>query len=151
MAGDSHRPVVVGPIPPGATAGLRGEVLRPGQTAEDLVYPGDADPATVHLGAYVDGRLVGIASLYREDRPGGPAGGWRLRGMATTPPARGRGVGAALLAAAVDHAARHHGAEVWCNARTVAIGFYHRAAFRVASEPFHIAGIGAHVVMVRAL
>jgi predicted GNAT family N-acyltransferase len=103
----------------------------------------------VHLGAFDGDRLVGIASLYREDRPGGPAGGWRLRGMATEPDARGAGFGAALLAGSVEHAAAAGGSEVWCNARMPAVDFYRRAGFAVVSEEFEIDGIGPHVVMAR--
>ena len=126
---------------------LRHRVLRPGQAFEETVYPGD--DAGVHLGAFAGDDLVGIASLYREDRSGGPAGGWRLRGMATDASVRGGGFGAALLAACLDHVAEAGGSELWCNARMVAVGFYRRAGFEVISEEFDVAGIGPHVVMVR--
>ncbi len=92
---------------------------------------------------------MGIASLYREDRPGGPTEGWRLRGMATEADVRGAGFGTALLAAAIEHVAASGGRELWCNARLVAVGFYQRAGFGVVSEEFDIPGIGPHVVMAR--
>lgn len=92
---------------------------------------------------------MGIASLYQEDRPGGPTPGWRLRGMATETAVRGQGFGGALLAAAVEHAAEAGGREVWCNARIVAVDFYRRAGFEVVSEEFDIPGIGPHLVMAR--
>ncbi|HJV08028.1 MAG TPA: hypothetical protein VJ653_00025, partial [Acidimicrobiales bacterium] len=63
------RPVTAEEVRP-----LRHRVLRPGQAFEETVYPGD--DAGVHLGAFAGDELVGIASLYREDRSGGPAGGW---------------------------------------------------------------------------
>ena len=102
------------------------------------------------MGAFDGDRLVGIASLYREDRRGGPAGGWRLRGMATDPGVRGAGFGAALLAWCIEHAAAAGGSEVWCNARMVAVDFYRRFGFQVVSEEFDIPGIGPHVVMARS-
>jgi ribosomal protein S18 acetylase RimI-like enzyme len=133
-------------------------VLRPNQTLADTVYPGDDLTDTVHLGASVEGdgdgddsRLVGIASLYREDRAGGPPGGWRLRGMATDADVRGAGFGAELLAACTEHVAAAGGSELWCNAREAAIGFYRRAGFEVVSNPFEVPGIGPHVVMARAV
>jgi predicted GNAT family N-acyltransferase len=127
---------------------LRHRVLRPGQSFDQTVYPGDE--AGVHLGAFDDGnRLVGISSLYREDRPGGPSGGWRLRGMATADDVRGHGYGAALLAASIAHVDAEGGTELWCNARIPAAGFYRRAGFDIVSEEFEIAGIGPHVVMTR--
>ena len=128
---------------------LRHSILRPGQAWEDTTYPGDHDPATVHLGAFEGERLVGIASLYREPRPGAAdrADAWRLRGMATAEDARGRGAGRALLAACVAHVAAHGGGELWCNARTPAAGFYRAAGFSMLSGEFEIPGIGPHVVM----
>jgi predicted GNAT family N-acyltransferase len=130
---------------------LRQVVLRPGQAPESCVYPGDDLADTVHFGAVDDaGRVVGIASLYREDRAGGPAGGWRLRGMATDPSVRGAGHGAAVLDASIDHVAAQGGSELWCNARMPAVGFYRRAGFEVVSDEFEVEGIGPHVVMVRA-
>ena len=130
---------------------LRHRILRPGQTYEETLYPGDDAVDTVHLGAFDGERLVGIASLYREDRSGGPPGGWRLRGMATDADVRGAGHGAALLSACIEHVSASGGAELWCNARMPAGGFYRRAGLEVVSDEFDVAGIGPHVVMVRTL
>ena len=127
---------------------VRHRVLRPGQPFESSVYPGDDLPTTVHLGAFAGDELVGIASLYHEPRAG-TADGWRLRGMATVPEVRGQGLGAALLDACLDHAGTAGDAEVWCNARMVAVGFYERAGFEVLSDQFDVPGIGPHVVMAR--
>ncbi len=137
----------VRPVGPDDVRPLRQSILRRGQSWEGTAYPGDGDPATVHLGAFEEEGLVGIASLYREDRPGAGRGGWRLRGMATTPEVRGRGVGRALLAACVAHVATNGGGELWCNARTPAAGFYAAAGFSVLTDEFDIPGIGPHVVM----
>ena len=126
---------------------LRHRVLRPGQAFEETVYPGD--DAGVHLGAFDGDRLVGIASLYEEDRVGGRAGGWRLRGMATDARVRGAGYGGALLAGCVAEVGAAGGTELWCNARMNAVGFYRRAGFEVVSDEFDVPGIGAHVVMTR--
>jgi ribosomal protein S18 acetylase RimI-like enzyme len=126
---------------------LRHSVLRPGQAFLETRYPGD--DAGLHFGAFDGDRLVGIASLYEEGRADGPAGGWRLRGMATDPNVRGAGYGAALLAACVEEVAGAGGTEVWCNARMAAVGFYRRAGFEVVSEEFDVPGIGPHLVMAR--
>jgi predicted GNAT family N-acyltransferase len=126
---------------------LRHTVLRPGQAFEETLYPGDG--AGVHLAAFDGERLVGIASLYEEDRVGGRAGGWRLRGMATDADVRGAGFGAALLAGCLEQVAGAGGTELWCNARMAAVGFYRRAGFEVVSEEFDVPGIGPHVVMTR--
>lgn len=133
------------------TRPLRQRVLRPDQPFGYTLYAGDEDPSTVHLGAFAGGRLVGVASLYREPRPGAGevAGGWRLRGMATAPEVRGRGHARAMLAACIDHVGGCGGGELWCNARTPAAGFYRTAGFEVVGDEFEIDGIGPHVVMWR--
>jgi GNAT superfamily N-acetyltransferase len=118
---------------------LRARVLRPGKPAESARYPGDDDPATVHLGAFLGGRCVGIASLYPEQ-------GIRLRGMAVEPDVRGRGVGAAVVRAAQRRAAEA-GEDLWCSARASARGFYEKLGWAVEGEPFEIAGIGPHFRM----
>ncbi len=129
------------------TRPLRHLVLRPTQPAEATEYPGDHDPDTRHFGAFDGGRLVGIASLYRESRVGGPADGWRLRGMATAVDSRGRGAGRALLSACRRHVDSGGGGELWCNARMAAHGFYAAAGFKAVGPQFDIDDIGAHVVM----
>ncbi len=144
-------PVEIRVVPSAATRDLRALVLRPGRPAEDSIYPGDDDPATVHLAAFRDRGVVGIASLYAEDRAGGPPGGRRLRGMATHPSARAQGVGQALLEAALEIANSTGAAEVWCNARSSAAGFYRQAGFEETGGPFEIEGIGPHIVMRRGL
>jgi predicted GNAT family N-acyltransferase len=142
--------VDVRPVAATETRPLRHLVLRPGQPAESTVYPGDDDVDTRHFAAFLDGQLVGIASLYREARPGADTlPGWRLRGMATSGEARGKGVGRALLAACLEHVAAEGGGEVWCNARAEALGFYAAAGFDVIGDEFDIPGIGPHRVMRR--
>ncbi|MGI8778413.1 MAG: GNAT family N-acetyltransferase [Acidimicrobiales bacterium] len=129
------------------TRPLRHLILRPTQPATAMEYPGDHSPDTRHFGAFEQGRLVGIASLYKEARPDGPANGWRLRGMATALEARGRGAGRALLGACRDHVAAAGGGELWCNARMVAYEFYTGARFEAVGPQFDIDDIGPHVVM----
>lgn len=148
MAADDRSPVLIRPVPAAEVRPLRQLVLRPGRPPGDSVYPGDNDEGTVHLAAFDGGRVAGIASLYREARPG-QAVGWRLRGMATDPDRRGRGYGAALLAACEDHVATHGGGELWCNARVGALGFYRQAGFETVGDEFEVAGIGPHYVMTK--
>ena len=134
------------------TRPLRHAVLRPGQSFEQTVYSRDDHPETLHLGGYDGDRLVAIASLYREARPNRPGrAAWRLRGMATDPSRRSRGFATATLATAVDHVAAEGGGELWCNARTPALGFYRRCGFEVEGDEFDIDGIGPHVVVTRVV
>jgi predicted GNAT family N-acyltransferase len=128
---------------------LRQAVLRPHQRLEDQVFPGDDLPGAAHFAAFGDdGAVVGVASISPEPHPRGPApGDWRVRGMATTPSARGTGAGGRLLAACLDHARTHDARRVWCNARTPAVGFYERAGFTAEGDEFELPGIGPHFLM----
>ncbi len=135
------------------TRGLRQSVLRPNQPPTAVVYPGDDDSDTLHLGLYTEGGLVGVASLYREPPPDAlkVTTAWRLRGMAVDPSLRGKGHGAALLRACLEHALKQGGSQVWCNARTTASGFYRSLGFAQKGEEFELPGIGPHHLMWRPL
>jgi predicted GNAT family N-acyltransferase len=61
--------------------------------------------------------------------------------MAVLPDWRNQGVGAALLASAIDYAANLGWPEVKLSAQTHAIGFYEKAGFIVCSEVYLDAGI----------
>jgi ribosomal protein S18 acetylase RimI-like enzyme len=144
--------ITVRPISAADTRPLRSAILRPGQPPHMLAYAGDDAPDTLHLGAFDNGELVGIASIYREPPPGEElAGAWRLRGMATVDKVRGRGYGRALLTACIEHIQAQGGAVLWCNARTPAMGFYTSLGFSVRGEPFELPGIGEHFFMWRPI
>ncbi|MGE3232262.1 MAG: GNAT family N-acetyltransferase [Thermoleophilia bacterium] len=141
-------------VPAGDTHDLRERVLRPGQSPQELVYPGDDHPDALHAAVRdrADGAILGVATVAPEGHPTDPRpGDWRLRGMATAPQARGRGLGAALLGACLDHARARGGERVWCNARGTAEGFYLRAGFAPEGGRFDIPGLGEHVVMAVSL
>jgi GNAT superfamily N-acetyltransferase len=75
---------------------------------------------------------------------------WQLRGMATAPDVRGAGVGAALLAEA-ESVLRNRGPIrlLWCNARYVALGFYQKQGWTIASDEFVTPGVGIQRKMTR--
>jgi GNAT superfamily N-acetyltransferase len=132
---------------------LRMAVLRPGEDTREPMYELERDPATLHVAALGEGdEVLAVASAMAQGHPREPReGDWRVRGMATRPDRRGRGLGALVLAA-IEDAARERGAlRLWCNARTPARGFYERAGFRAEGEEFEIPGIGPHFVMSKAL
>ncbi len=131
---------------------IRHAVLRPGRPYEETRFALDELDDAYHAGAFREERLVGIISLYPESRDGSlRQGDWRIRGMAVLPEEQGKGLGARLLEAAVEHARSHGARSVWCNARTSALGFYERAGFSVEGDEFDIPGIGPHYVLKRSL
>lgn len=140
-------------ISPAETRPVRQRVLRPHQRPEELVYPGDDDSSTFHLGAYgEDGALLAILSMYRHAQPPAPTdaepSAWRIRGMASVPEARGTGLGRRLVEEARDRVWDASRDAIWCNARESAFGFYQRLGFVIDGGIFEIEGIGAHAVMV---
>jgi len=130
-------------VDPALTRPLRRRVLRPHESLEELATH---EPPGVHAVAAFDGdEVVAVGFVCPDGKPGE----WRVRGMATAPEQRGRGIGAAILDALVEHARSRGATRVWCNARTPALRLYARAGFEPESGEFEIPGIGPHFVMAR--
>ena len=132
-------------VDPALTRPLRRRVLRPHESLDELATH---EPPGVHAVAAFDGDAVVAVGFVCPD---GEPGEWRVRGMATAPEQRGRGIGAAILDALVEHARSQGATRVWCNARTPALRLYERAGFERESGEFEIPGIGPHFVMARRL
>ncbi len=130
---------------------LRHAVLIAGTDRTTPHFDGDDATDTFHLGAFtIDGACVGCMSLMRSRLGDRPA--YQLRGMATAPAHRGRGLGAAMLAFAEQQVGEQTAiTALWCNARTPAAGFYQRHGWRRVAEPFDIPGVGEHVRMKREM
>src|SRR3954452_8798659 len=128
-------------LPIEATRPMRHAVLRPHQPVEELAAHESSDGWAV--GAFDDDELVSVGFV----APDGEPGGWRIRGMATVPKARGRGAGTAVLDALVEHARASGATRIWCNARVPARTLYERAGFVVTSDEFELPEIGPHYVM----
>ena len=101
---------VVRPVPVERVRELRNELLRPFEPPAALVYFGDDAGDTLHAGVFLDGVLVGIATVCRDPLPGSTEiDEWRLRGVAVRPEVQGRGLGRALLTACINHVVAHGG------------------------------------------
>ncbi len=134
------------------TRQLRQQVLRPKRRPEEQVYPNDDVPDALHTGAFHDGKLVGIATVFRDAPPGETQPrAWRLRGMAVLPEMQGQGVGRALVEFCVAHIRAHDGDVLWCNGRTSARAFYESVGFRATGAEFDVPVSGAHFVFRRDL
>lgn len=139
-------------VPVEATLPLRQQVLRPGQPLEDVLVPGERDPAAAHVAALTgDGRVVGTAVLVPEPFPDRPdrTDAWRLRGLAVPAELRGRGVGGRVLRYAIARVALHGGGLLWANVRLPARGFYEREGFTAEGRPWTPASGGPHLTMWR--
>lgn len=150
-------------VPASVVHPVRTKVLRPGWPPASAVYADvDDRPGTVHVAAFDGDAVAAVGTAFAEAPPSAvraelpaaayaPGAAWRLRGMASTGAARGRGFGRAVLDEVVA-AAREAGATVlWCNARLGAVPFYERQGLATAGAEFDIPEIGPHYVMWRAL
>lgn len=130
-------------------------MLRPNGTVEDCMFSGDTDELTFHLGAFVDKKLVSVASFYFERSPVFPEEHqYRLRGMATLPEFQGQGHSLSLLRTAFPMIKQNQCNLLWCNAREKAMGFYTKVGFLPTGELFNvmekgklIPDIGKHMLM----
>lgn len=132
------------------THAIRNEVLRPSGQIEDCVFEGDEDNNTFHLGAFVEGKLVSIASFYLISHPSiEDENQYQLRGMATLYDFRHKGLSSELLKVAFPIIKQNFCTVLWCHARENAIGFYTKVGFEQTGERFFIPQIGPHYLMVK--
>ena len=141
------------------THDIRHVMLQPGRPREDCDFSDDSILGTFHLGAFWEGRHVGITTVYHKDNETVFAAVpeiqrdkmYQLRGMATLPEYQGRGIGRALLEEACRSVRELHGELLWINARTVAVPFYEVNSFTLLGDEFEIPGIGPNYLMWRML
>ncbi|WP_036842800.1 GNAT family N-acetyltransferase [Pontibacillus marinus] len=139
-------------IPPEDTYPLRHQILRPNQTIEACKYPADHEQDALHLGAYMSGELISIASFYKEkhtDIKGEHH--YRLRGMATHPEFRLQKAGTYLIHKAESILREKQADALWCNARTTVSDYYKKLGFYEVGNVFDIHPIGPHIVMAKAI
>ncbi len=116
---------------------IRHRVLRQNQTIEDCKFATDNVEGTFHLGAFLDDKLVSIATFCPERQQAFETDRQiRLRGMATLEQYRGQGAGSIIVAFA-EAVLQKDGVEVlWCNARTSAQGYYEKLGFKTHGDVF---------------
>jgi predicted GNAT family N-acyltransferase len=102
------------------------------------------DPVALHLVAYDGERLVGTCRLLFEDSVA------RLGRMAVERDARGRGIGAALLAEAEQAAKAQDARLIRLHAQTAARALYERSGFKPRGDEFIDEGI-PHLTMEKPL
>jgi len=129
---------------------VRWDVLLPGWPAEKIRFPGEDAPAVMQIGAFADGRSIGCATVLPAPWQGEAA--WQLRGMGVAHDWQKKGVGQLILAEVEDLVRTVSDVRLmWCNAREVALGFYQRLGWVVASERFHVENVGPHFKMTKRL
>lgn len=121
-------------------------------------HSGQRDLSTIRQTVFIEEQRVPVALEWDEHDPGAlhllvrdghgqPIGCARILAdgtigrMAVLPVWRRRGVGRALLAAAIDYGREQGWPQVRLSAQTHAIGFYEHAGFAVCSDTYLDAGI----------
>lgn len=140
------------PLSASAVIPIRHAVLRQGKPLSTCFFQGDDDAATQHWGAWKNGQLIGVASVYAVPRPDAPnEREYQLRGMAILPEHQGKSIGKWLLTA-LENTLKSNGVErIWCNARTTAVPFYRRHGYASEGNEFEIPEVGPHWRMVKTL
>ncbi|MCP3740899.1 GNAT family N-acetyltransferase [Rossellomorea sp. BNER] len=139
-------------IRPEDTYEMRQAILRPNQTIEECQYPGDHEEKNFHLGAYYKGKLVSIASFYKEKHADfNEEKQFRLRGMATLTEFRGQNAGSELILFAEKLMKKQLVGLWWCNARITVSEYYKKLQLQEKGETFTIEHIGPHKLMYKKL
>ena len=139
-------------ITPEETFDVRHPVLRAGKPRESCTMHGDHEDTTIHLGAWSDGTLVGVLSIFEKRHPlFDDARQFQLRGMAVLDQFRRRGFGKALIREAELHCGNAGASRIWFNARAGAVRFYLAEGYSREGNAFDIDGIGPHYIMSKRL
>jgi GNAT superfamily N-acetyltransferase len=143
-----NQPVVVRSARSEEIIDLRHRVLRQNLPRTEAIFPGDDLPTSYHFAACTSaGEVIGCTTFHLNSWENQPA--YQLRGMATDPTWAGKGIGRAVVTYSIDTIkAASHVHLFWCNARLIAIPFYEKLGWRIASERFEIPTAGPHHRMV---
>jgi ribosomal protein S18 acetylase RimI-like enzyme len=114
-----------------ASLALREAVLRRPLGLDLSIDKIDGERGDAHVGAFLDGRLVGSLLLTAREQ-----GEVQMRAVAVEPGLQRRGVGGELVRFA-EAVARERGfSRMVLNAREMAVAFYAKLGYAVVGEPF---------------
>lgn len=113
---------------------VRQQVLWPDKPMSFCLV--DGDEIASHYGAFVADQLVCVASIYINGNQA------RLRKFATVEQYQGQGIGTKVIQHVLDSLRNRDVDYFWCDARTTAIGFYHRFGLRSEGDEFHKSNVG---------
>lgn len=130
---------------------LRIQVLRNG-IAENYQFAEDHNDDTLHIGAFKNKELVGIATLIKNRFKHQPhLSAYQLRGMAVVENLQDFGIGTLILEFIDKFLSAKDVDMVWCNARIKALGFYKKMGYITKGKAFNIPKIGLHFVMYKEM
>ena len=131
---------------------VRHEVLRKGKPIETCQFKGDNDEYTTHFGFFLEDKLVGIISIFKENNILFPESiQFQIRGMAVLEEFQGKGLGAELVKKAENHCLNLNADLIWFNARENAVPFYEKLNYKIIGDSFLIPDVGIHFVMYKKI
>ena len=131
---------------------VRNEVLRKRKPIETCQFKGDDDENTTHFGLYVEDKLVGIISIFKENNILFPElNQFQIRGMAVLEAFQGKGFGAELVKEAENHCISLNTDLIWFNARENAVPFYKKLDYIIIGDSFLIPDVGIHFAMYKKI
>lgn len=129
---------------------LRHAVLCRDRHRKHAHYEGDAESATIHIGAIIGKHAVGCLTVL--DRPFNKEPAWQLNAMAVDPLYQGGGIGRSLLSFAETRLRQIDTYPyAWCNVCVPAIQFYEKFGWVAVSEEFTVPHAGPHRTMLKKL
>ena len=140
-------------IRPEETYPIRHEILRPGRPLKEVQFEGDFEPTTFHLGAFLQEKLVGIATYVKNPHKDfEPTEQYQLRGMAVLPEVQKMHLGQRILLAGETILREKKNTRfLWCNARETAVDFYRKNNYQTHGDYFEIPNVCTHIVMYKRL
>ncbi len=131
---------------------VRHPVLRKGRPLSSCVFEGDELESTVHIGGFVNNKLVAVATFLENDNPKHNfSNAVQLRGMAVLEQYQGKNYGKILLKFGETLLKKKRRAVVWMNAREIAVEFYKIMGYKTVGNIFEIPKAGKHYIMYKKL
>ncbi len=134
------------------THAVRHPILRQGRPIEDCIFAGDHDPDTLHLGAFMEDKLVGVLSAYQRSHPDFKTEkSYQIRGVAVMTNHHRKGIGKELMSHIETLLIEREIDVIWLNARIGALAFYTSIAYTQIGTAFEIEKIGTHYCFYKKL
>ena len=144
--------IIIRPISAQETHLVRHPMLRKNRPIEDCVFEGDDLETTIHIGAFHEFRLVGVASAFLQQHAQLKSkSSYQIRGVATVKEYHRFGIGKALMKEIEEQLTKKNAKLIWLNARINAVPFYRALHYTAHGEGFNIAQIGMHFCYFKRL
>lgn len=131
---------------------VRQPILREGKPIESCQFDGDDLKTTTHFGLFIDKNIIGVLSVFKNNNViFNTENQFQIRGMAILKKFQRKGFGDELVKHSEEHVKSQFGKLIWFNARESAVPFYEKLGYIKIGEPFSIADIGIHYIMIKEI